>query len=77
MPTKRNLAVKPHLNAAVVLVLMTSDAPSAFDALSCSTLSLTDAGFEESWREPGHGFQSCHDTIDWWSDGEDSRYETN
>lgn len=43
----------------------------------CEVVSLADADLEETWKEPGHGFQSVHDTIDWWSDGEDSRYESN
>lgn len=47
------------------------------DALSKELVSLSSVGLEEAWVEPGHGFQSVHDTIDWWSDGEDSRYETN
>lgn len=40
-------------------------------------LSLEEAGFEEVIDPPRHGFQSVHDYIDWFSDGEDSRYETN
>ena len=41
------------------------------------TISLSDAKLEESWQMPGHGYQSVHDYIDWFSDGEDARYETN
>lgn len=42
-----------------------------------STISLTEAKVEENWHMPNHGYSSVHDYIDWWSDGEDSRYETN
>ena len=41
-------------------------------------LTLEEAGLEEPCRsQPSHGYQSVHDYIDWFSDGEDSRYETN
>lgn len=41
-------------------------------------VSLEDAGFEEASRhQPNHGFESVHDYVMWFSDGEDSRYEMN
>lgn len=41
-------------------------------------LSLEEAGLEEhTCKQPSHGFQSVHDYVDWFSDGEDSRYEMN
>ena len=46
--------------------------------LACQLLSLEEVMLEErSATQPSHGYQSVHDYIDWWSDGEDSRYETN
>lgn len=41
-------------------------------------LTLEEAGFEEAMtRQPLHGMDSVHTYIDWFSDGEDSRYEVN
>lgn len=39
-------------------------------------LTLEEAGLEEhTEKQPSHGYQSVHDYIAWFSDGEDSRYE--
>ena len=43
----------------------------------CDILSLADAGFEEDGVEALHGLCGVPDTVAWWSDGEDSRYEDN
>jgi hypothetical protein len=67
---------KPHISAAVAAVLFARDVLSE-DALDQETCRVEDAGLEEKWKEPGHGYQSVHEYIDWFSDGEDSRYETN
>lgn len=41
-------------------------------------LSLEAAGLEEETeKQPMHGMHSCHDYIAWFSDGEDSRFESN
>lgn len=41
-------------------------------------LSLEEAGLEEDYMAvPDHGHQSVHAYIDWFYDGEDSRYECN
>lgn len=45
-----------------------------FDALNQETISLHAAGIEEPGRAPLHGYQSVHRYVDWFSDGEDSRY---
>lgn len=42
------------------------------------TCSLEEAGLEEATRhQPSHGFQGVPEYVQWWSDGEDSRYEAN
>lgn len=38
-------------------------------------LSLEEAGFEEEWETP-FDLVSPVDYVNWWSDGEDSRYES-
>ncbi len=47
------------------------------DALNRPTETLYAAGIEPSGRTPQHGYQSVHRIIDWFYDGQDSRYETN
>ena len=67
---------KLHISAPIAAVLFPHAMPSE-DALDHGTVSLQEAGIEEGWNMPGHGYQSVHDYIEWFSDGEDSRYETN
>lgn len=41
-------------------------------------LTLEEAGLEENMRcQPSHGYQEVQEYINWFSDREDSRYETN
>ena len=44
------------------------------DALNQETVSLYAAGIEEPGRAPLHGFQGIHRYVEWFSDGDDSRY---
>jgi hypothetical protein len=48
------------------------------DAMLLADISLEAAGLEEDTRfQPGHGFQSVPEYVQWFSDNEDSRYESN
>lgn len=47
------------------------------DALSGELVSLEVIGLEEEVSEVLHGLCGVPDTVAWWSDGEDSRYESN
>lgn len=44
------------------------------DALNRETISLEAAGLVEAGRAPLHGYQSVHRYVEWFSDGDDSRY---
>lgn len=44
------------------------------DALNQPCVSLEEAGIEESRFQPDHGRDSVPSIVEWWSDGDDSRY---
>ena len=70
------MQTKLHISAAVAAVIFPHAMPSE-DALDRELISLQEAGIEEDTDGPRHGFQSVHSYIEWFSDGEDSRYENN
>jgi hypothetical protein len=74
--------VKPHLSYPVARVLVGLDNPiNLEDALNYAPYTVEELNMEEINIEPIFGLPGGHDNVvhvvDWFSDGEDSRYESN